>query len=99
MGIASRESKVRNIIGDGGDGYDIMQIDDRSFPECCHSGLWKNVAGIPATILARRATRPPHDRPRLFGRHAAPSMGFPEIPRIVLASQEELVVREFWLRS
>jgi hypothetical protein len=47
MAIASRETNMRNIIGDGGHGYGIMQIDDRSFPEWCKSGLWKDVnAGI-----------------------------------------------------
>jgi hypothetical protein len=47
MAIASRETNMRNIIGDGGHGYGIMQIDDRSFPEWCNSGLWKDVhAGI-----------------------------------------------------
>jgi hypothetical protein len=44
MAIASRETNMRNVIGDGGHGYGIMQIDDRSFPEWCHSGLWKDVA-------------------------------------------------------
>jgi hypothetical protein len=39
MAIASRETNMRNIIGDGGHGYGIMQIDDRSFPEWCNSGL------------------------------------------------------------
>jgi soluble lytic murein transglycosylase-like protein len=39
LAIASRETNMRNIIGDGGHGYGIMQIDDRSFPEWCHSGL------------------------------------------------------------
>jgi hypothetical protein len=33
MAIASRETNMRNIIGDGGHGYGVMQIDDRSFPE------------------------------------------------------------------
>jgi hypothetical protein len=47
LAIASRETNMRNIIGDGGHGYGIMQIDDRSFPEWSHSGLWKDVsAGI-----------------------------------------------------
>jgi hypothetical protein len=32
-----------NIIGDGGHGYGIMQIDDRSFLEWCNSGLCKDV--------------------------------------------------------
>ena len=31
LAIASRETNMRNIIGDGGHGYGIMQIDDRSF--------------------------------------------------------------------
>lgn len=44
MAIASRETNMRNIIGDGGHGYGIMQIDDRSFPDWCHSGLWKDVS-------------------------------------------------------
>ena len=43
MAIASRETNMRNIIGDGGHGYGIMQIDDRSFPEWTNSGLWKDV--------------------------------------------------------
>jgi Transglycosylase SLT domain len=47
MAIASRETNMRNIIGDGGHGYGLMQIDDRSFPEWCNSGLWKDPhAGI-----------------------------------------------------
>jgi Transglycosylase SLT domain len=43
LAIASCETNMRNIIGDGGHGYGIMQIDDRSFPEWCNSGLWKDV--------------------------------------------------------
>jgi hypothetical protein len=47
MGIASRETNMNNIIGDSGHGYGIMQIDDRSFPDWCHSGAWKDaIAGI-----------------------------------------------------
>src|ERR1044071_6978708 len=47
MAIASRETNMRNIMGDGGHGYGIMQIDDRSFPDWCHSGLWNDAnAGI-----------------------------------------------------
>lgn len=47
MAIASRETNMRNIIGDGGHGYGIMQIDDRSFPDWCHSGQWTDAsAGI-----------------------------------------------------
>jgi hypothetical protein len=42
MGIASRETNMRNIVGDGGHGYGLMQIDDRSFPDFCHSGQWQN---------------------------------------------------------
>lgn len=36
MAIASRETNMHNVVGDGGHGYGIMQIDDRNFPE----GLW-----------------------------------------------------------
>lgn len=47
MAISSRETNIKNIIGDGGHGYGLMQIDDRSFPDWCNSGLWKNPnAGI-----------------------------------------------------
>lgn len=42
MAIASRETNIRNIVGDNGHGYGIMQIDDRSFPEWCHSGVWRD---------------------------------------------------------
>lgn len=38
LAIASRETNVRNIIGDGGHGRGIMQIDDRSFPDFANSG-------------------------------------------------------------
>lgn len=43
LAIASRETNMRNIIGDSGHGYGIMQIDDRSFPTWCSSGAWKHV--------------------------------------------------------
>jgi soluble lytic murein transglycosylase-like protein len=33
IAIASRETNIKNIIGDGGHGHGIMQIDDRSFPD------------------------------------------------------------------
>ena len=43
MAIASRETNMKNIVGDGGHGYGLMQIDVRSYPDFCHSGAWKNV--------------------------------------------------------
>lgn len=43
MAIASRETNMKNIIGDSGHGYGIMQIDDRSFPDWCNSGAWEDV--------------------------------------------------------
>jgi hypothetical protein len=42
LGIASRESNIESVIGDGGHGYGIMQIDDRSFSDWCHCGSWRN---------------------------------------------------------
>ncbi len=45
LAIASRETNMRSIVGDGGHGYGLMQIDDRSCPHWCHSGGWNNVAG------------------------------------------------------
>ncbi|RWH65942.1 N-acetylmuramoyl-L-alanine amidase [Mesorhizobium sp.] len=42
MAIASRETNMRNIIGDSGHGYGIMQIDDRSFPDWVNSGAWRD---------------------------------------------------------
>ena len=47
MAIASRETNMRNIVGDHGHGYGIMQIDVGSFPDWCHSGIYQNAsAGI-----------------------------------------------------
>jgi hypothetical protein len=43
MAIASRETNMRNIIGDRRHGYGIMQVDSRSFPDWCNSGLWRDV--------------------------------------------------------
>lgn len=43
LGVASRETNCRNIIGDGGHGHGIMQIDDRSYPAWCNRGIWKDV--------------------------------------------------------
>jgi len=51
MAIASRETNMRNIVGDGGHGYGVMQIDDRSFPDWCHSGAW----GQPAASIDKGA--------------------------------------------
>jgi hypothetical protein len=45
LGIASRETNMKNIVGDGGHAYVVMQIDDRSYPDWCHSGGWKDVNG------------------------------------------------------
>ena len=42
LAIASRETNMRNILGDGGHGCGLMQIDDRSFPDFCKSGQWKD---------------------------------------------------------
>lgn len=41
MAIASRETNIRNILGDSGHGHGIMQIDDRSFPAFTSSGRWR----------------------------------------------------------
>jgi len=42
LALGSRETNLKNIVGDGGHGYGIMQIDDRSFPDWCHSGTWQD---------------------------------------------------------
>jgi hypothetical protein len=42
MAIGSRETNLRNIIGDGGHGHGLMQIDNRSFPEWCRKGNWRD---------------------------------------------------------
>jgi hypothetical protein len=42
LAIASRESNIQNILGDGGHGRGIMQIDDRSFPVFASSGRWRD---------------------------------------------------------
>jgi Transglycosylase SLT domain len=41
LGIASRESNIQQIVGDGGHGHGIMQIDDRFHPDFIDSGAWK----------------------------------------------------------
>ncbi len=41
LGIASRESTIQQILGDGGHGHGIMQIDDRFYPDFINSGAWK----------------------------------------------------------
>src|SRR5262245_45037615 len=58
LAIASRETNMRNIVGDGGHGFGIMQIDDRSFPDWCHSGAWKDVgAGVKKGALVLDSKR------------------------------------------
>ncbi|MCA1591082.1 MAG: MBL fold metallo-hydrolase [Acidobacteria bacterium] len=42
LAVASRETNMKNILGDGGHGHGIMQIDDRSFPEFTSSDRWKD---------------------------------------------------------
>ena len=65
MAIASRETNMHNVVGDGGHGYGIMQIDDRNFPEWCHSGLWKDAsAGIQKRLSYFRASAKPSKRAR-----------------------------------
>lgn len=34
---------VNNMLGDSGHGHSIYQIDDRSFPDFCRSGDWKDI--------------------------------------------------------
>ena len=41
LGIASRESNIQQIVGDGGHGHGIMQIDDRFYSDFISSGQWK----------------------------------------------------------
>jgi len=63
MAIASRETNMRNIIGDRGHGYGLMQIDAGTDPEFCHSGQWRNAAlGISrgANILAQKRDQIEH---------------------------------------
>jgi hypothetical protein len=42
LAVGSRETRLKNIIGDHGHGHGVMQIDDRSFPEWCVSGKWRD---------------------------------------------------------
>ena len=63
MALASRETNMRNIVGDGGHGYGLMQIDVRTAPDFCHSGVWRNVElGIQkgAQILDAKRTEIEH---------------------------------------
>lgn len=43
LGIASRETNMQNIVGDGDHGFGIMQIDIGSYGDWCTSGAWKDV--------------------------------------------------------
>jgi hypothetical protein len=57
MAIASRETNMRNIVGDNGHGYGVMQIDIRSFADFCKSGKWKDVEAAilkGAEVLAKK---------------------------------------------
>jgi len=51
MAIASRETNMHNIVGDGGHGFGLMQIDIRSFPEWVSSGAWR----FPAQVIEKGA--------------------------------------------
>ena len=60
MAIASRETNMMNIVGDGGHGYGVMQIDIRSFGEWVASGAWREAAdGIEkgAQVLDQKMTQ------------------------------------------
>lgn len=60
MAVASRETNMRNIVGDGGHGYGLMQIDLRSFPEWVASGAWRHPEQViekGAQILDQKMTQ------------------------------------------
>ena len=42
IAIGSRETNLKNIIGDKGHGFGVMQIDKRYYPEWCASGKWRD---------------------------------------------------------
>ena len=42
LALTSRETNCRNIIGDGGHGHGLGQIDDRSYPAWCATSRWKD---------------------------------------------------------
>lgn len=70
MAIAMRETNGTNIMGDGGHGHGMMQIDDRSFPEWTRQ--WK-ASGMPvddnirkgAAVLASKRAYVESKRPDL----------------------------------
>jgi hypothetical protein len=43
MAIASRETNIQNIVGDGGHGYGLMQVDNRSNALWVAKGLWREM--------------------------------------------------------
>lgn len=60
LGLTSRETNCKNIIGDNGHGHGLGQIDDRSFPVWCHNGLWKDpkeALRMSAAVLAEKKGR------------------------------------------
>lgn len=89
MAIASRETNMRNIIGDSGHGFGLMQIDIRSFPDFCHSGAWRNPAlGIHtgAQVLDQKRTMIEHG----VGQHLSVA-GYPFIGAPLAPAQLEQV--------
>jgi hypothetical protein len=42
MAIASRETNMKNEVGDRGHGYGLMQVDVGTDPTFCHSGAWQD---------------------------------------------------------
>ena len=57
LAIASRETNMQNIIGDGGRGFGIMQVDIGTNESFCKSGRWQdpNMAiGMGTAILASK---------------------------------------------
>lgn len=42
LAIASRETGLRNIVGDNGNGYGLFQVDKRTDPNFAASGAWKD---------------------------------------------------------
>ena len=64
LAIASRETGIRNLIGDGGHGIGVMQIDVRYHEiasDMKHDGTWKTNAGALIDYGVRAVLKPDYE--------------------------------------
>lgn len=88
IAIASRETHIQNIVGDGGHGYGIMQIDIRYHHDFVTQGLWKSVpANIKqgAQILSDMRAQVEHWSGKSYKGTVIPTMDSEEVMKVAVA--------------